>query len=103
MPKGYNHFYFIPSPQACGLKLFSIHQGNDSPSELNKIFLLRRKSSKETSELIGESDIVAADRKEPIKGNVKGIPNYQSRAIQLQIALYFSFVGQRVFWDLTGL
>ena len=68
------------------------------------IFLLRKKkNSKETSELIRESDIVAADRKEPIKGNVKGIPNHQSRAIQLQIAFYFSFVGQRVLWDLTGL
>lgn len=38
------------------------------------IFLLRKKSSKETSELIRESDIVATDRKKPIKGNVKGDP-----------------------------
>ena len=32
-----------------------------------------------------------------------GISDHQSRAIQLQIALYFIFVGQRVFWDLDGL
>lgn len=36
------------------------------------IFLLKRKSSKETSELIRESDIVASDRKKPIKSVVEG-------------------------------
>lgn len=34
---------------------------------------------------------------------LRGIPNHQSRAIQLQIAFYFSFVGQTMFWDLAGL
>lgn len=32
----------IASPRACGFKLFSIHQGNDRPSELNMIFLLSK-------------------------------------------------------------
>lgn len=50
---------------------FTIHQGNDGPSELNMTFLLKRKGSKETSELIKEGDIVASDRKKPIKGVVK--------------------------------
>lgn len=62
MPGGCNHFNFIALLQTSGLELFSIHQGNDSPSELNMIFLLRKESSKETSELIRESDIVATDR-----------------------------------------
>lgn len=58
--------------QACVLVWFTIHQGNDGPSELNMIFL-KRKGSKEMSELIGEGDIVASDRKEPIKGVVREI------------------------------
>jgi hypothetical protein len=52
------------------------------------------------SELIGKGDIVASDRKEPIKGVVREIWNHQSRAILLQIAFCFGFLGHRLFWEL---
>ena len=68
MLKRYNYFDFASSLQAFVFVLFTIHQGTDGPSELNMVFLLKRKSSKETSEL---SDIVAFDRKKSIKGIVK--------------------------------
>lgn len=68
MLKRYNHFDFASSLQAFISVQFTIHQGTDGPSELNMVFLLKRKSSKETSEL---RDIVVFDRKKPIKGIVK--------------------------------
>lgn len=71
MPKRCDHFDFTTPLQGFVFVLFTIHQCNDGPSELNMIFLLKRKSSKETSELIRESDIVAFDRKKPVKGVVK--------------------------------
>lgn len=92
MPGVYNHFDFIASLQACHLELFSIHQGNDSPSKLNMIFLLRKKkSSKETSELIRESDTIAADRKKPIKGNVKGDPKSSKQSHSAGNCFLFQF------------
>lgn len=71
MLKRYNHFDFTTFLQAFVFTLFTIHQSTDGPSELNMAFLLKRKSSKETSKLIKESDIVASDRKKPITGIVK--------------------------------
>lgn len=63
-------FDLTTSLQSCVLLWFTIHQGNDGPSELNMIFL-KRKGSKESSKLISEGDMVASDRKKPIKGVVK--------------------------------
>jgi hypothetical protein len=46
MRRGCNHFDFITSLQAYNLVLLSIHQGDDSPSELNMIFFLKKKKLK---------------------------------------------------------
>lgn len=89
MLKRYNHFDFASSLQAFVFVLFTTHQGTDGPSELNRVFLLKRKSSKETSELIKESDIVASDIKKPIKGVVKR--NLKSSKQNHSLANYFLF------------
>lgn len=63
-------------------------------SELNMIFLLRKESSKEISKLIGESNIVVAERKKPIKGNIKGDPKSSKKS--QSVANCFQFQCSRV-------